>query len=80
VSESGLAELAKLVRELHAEARRKAEAAAAWQARAEMLAAELRVARLALQAFDDREADNRPWWRRWMWTVALCVALSAQLV
>jgi len=80
VAESGLAELAKLVRELHAEARLKAEAAAAWQARAEMLAAELREARLALQAIEDPEADNRPWWRRWMWTVALCVALSAQFI
>lgn len=68
-----------LVRELQTELTHKAEAAATWQARAEMLTAELAEARRALDPRDD-SIDDRPWWRRWLWTLAPCLAVSLQLV
>ena len=69
--------LVDLVRELKADVIAKAEAAAMWQARADMLEAEL--ARLrdtpalgpgqAGGGAEDASAPGapRPWWRRWCW-------------
>jgi hypothetical protein len=68
-----------LVRELQTELTHKAEAAATWQARAEMLAAELAEARRALDP-PDESLDDRPWWRRWLWALAPCLAVSLQLI
>ena len=68
----------RLVREVQADAMSKAESAAMWQARAEMLAAQLDQAQLALEAPKAEpvateptpaieavsEPVTRPWWRR----------------
>jgi len=68
--------VARLVRELEAEVTRKAELAAAWQSRAEIVAGQLAEARRYIQT----ECDGRPWWRRWLWALAPCLAISLVLL
>ncbi len=70
------APLVRLVRELNAEVSRKAGLAASWEAHAAMLAEELAEARRYIEA----ECDGRPWWRRWLWALAPCLAISLVLI
>jgi hypothetical protein len=67
--------LIMLVRELQSEVARKSELAASWQTRAELLAEDLAEAR----RYIDSETDLRPWWRRWLWALAPCLAISLLL-
>jgi hypothetical protein len=68
--------LVMLVKELQGEVVRKAELAASWQARAELLAKDLAEAR----RYIDGQIDGRPWWRRWLWALAPCLAISLLLI
>jgi excisionase family DNA binding protein len=66
-----LADALQLVRELQTDLVAKAEAAAMWQARADMLAAQLAALQQpALEAgtvTQSEAASPPPWWRRWRW-------------
>jgi hypothetical protein len=68
--------LLMLVRELQGEVARKSELAASWRTRAELLAEDLAEAR----RYIDGERDLRPWWRRWLWALAPCLAISLLLI
>jgi hypothetical protein len=61
-----LTDALQLVRELQHELVAKAEAAAMWQARADMLAGQLAVLQQpALEPGPAAEPPPRPWWRFW---------------
>jgi excisionase family DNA binding protein len=71
---SGQAVLLELVRDLQRQVIEKAEAAAMWQARAQLLAEQL-----ALPPPQSPRIATAPWWQRWALLAAAVAALAAVL-
>jgi hypothetical protein len=69
---SGQAVLLELVRDLQRQVIEEAEAAAMWQARAQLLAEQL-----ALPPPHSLPIATAPWWQRWVWLAAAVAALAA---
>jgi len=65
-----MVEALQMIKELQQEVVARSEAAAAWQARAEMLSHQLVEAQSTIKMLDapkveiQETADNKPWWKR----------------